>query len=267
MRPNRAKTQMADGHLALNGFFFLPDPMTVELMGKAGYDAISIDLEHMAWSFDRVRELIMAAELSGVTPIVRVAAGDWGAALKVLDAGAQGIIVSHVDSVEIAKAAVDAVRFAPLGARGVHSLARSVEYGEVPYAEHTASSNEQVLLVLTIEDVAALDSLDEIATLDGVDVISFGPHDLAESMGVHDAGDPRVRSIIEEAAARLRAANGAKLGLPLGYSRLNFTIDDLVRLGVSWGSMFPTPERLMLDAMKAAIAAVRRDALVAKALA
>jgi 2-keto-3-deoxy-L-rhamnonate aldolase RhmA len=215
MRTNRAKAKIVNGELALNGFFYLPDPITVELMGQAGYDAVSMDLQHMAWGLDRVRMLIMAAELAGVSPIVRIAPGDWGTALKVLDAGAQGIMVSHVHSLEIAKAAVDAVRYAPLGDRGAHSYTRASGFGSTPYKEHTASSNEEILLVLTIEDAPGLDIVEDIAALDGVDVITFGPHDLAESMGIRDAGDPRVREAITTAVGKVRDVGKARFGLPI----------------------------------------------------
>jgi 2-keto-3-deoxy-L-rhamnonate aldolase RhmA len=267
MGPNRAKAKLVNGELALNGFFYLPDPITVELMGLAGYDAVSMDLQHMAWGLDRVRKLIMTAELAGVAPIVRIAPGDWGTALKVLDAGAQGIMVSHVHSLDVAKAAVDAVRYAPLGDRGAHSYTRASAYGTLEYKEHTRTSNEQVLLILTIEDAPGLDVVEDIAALEGVDVLTFGPHDLAESMGIRDPGDARVRDAIVRAVGQVRDVGGARFGLPIGYPRLKFTIQELIELGASWGSVMPTPEALMLRAMKEAVGAVREGEAVARAAA
>lgn len=267
MRPNRAKLRIANGELAVNGMSFLPEPGIVELMGHAGYDAVTFDLEHMAWGFDRVRQLIATAELAELTPVVRIAERDWATVLKVLDAGAQGILVPHVDSLETAIAARDAVRYPPVGKRGAHSYTRAASFGQVPYADYTVEANEQVLLLLTIEDAAGLDYVEEIASLEGVDLLTFGPHDLAESMGIRDAGDPRVRAAIEEAVGKVKALGKAGFGLPLGYPRLRFTIEDMIRLGGSWGTVMPPPEVLMLSAMKDAVGSVRRDEAAARALA
>lgn len=267
MRANRAKRLMAEGGFVFNGFFNLPDPMVVELMGKAGYDAVSIDLEHMAWGPDLVRQLIMAAEVAAVTFNVAVTPGDWGTVLRVLNAGAQSIQVKNCNTLAFAKEAVAAVRYPPIGERGAHSYARSSGYGEMPYTEHTASSNEETLLILTIEHVDGLDIVEEIAAMKGVDAISFGPHDLAESMGIRDGGDPRVREAIEEAAEKIRTIGQAKLALAVGYPRLKFTMEDLLRLGTAWGTVNPTPELVMLNGMKANLAALRSAEDAARAVA
>jgi 2-keto-3-deoxy-L-rhamnonate aldolase RhmA len=257
MRSNRAKAKIANGELALNGFFYIPDPTVVELMGQAGYDAVSFDLQHLAWDLDTVRRLILAADFAGVAPIVRIGPGDWGTALRTLDAGAQGIMVSDISSLEIAREAVDAVRYAPVGRRGAHGYIRASGYGATPWQEHTASSNEEVLLIVTVEDQHSLEAVEDIAALDGVDVITFGPHDLAESMGIHHAGDPRVREAIMTGVEKIKAVGKARFGLPTGYPAMKFTVEELIELGGAWTSVMPPADQLMLRAMKEAVGAAR----------
>ena len=113
MRENRVKRVMREGGLALGTYVTFADPQIVEIIGLAGYDAAFIDMEHTDFDLRLVGEMIRAADLAGVTSIVRVPDNDEKLILRILDAGAEGIIVPHVDGLEGAKRAVDAVRYAP----------------------------------------------------------------------------------------------------------------------------------------------------------
>ena len=114
MRNNKAKQIMNSGQLALGAYVALADPQIVEIIGISGFDAVFIDMEHTAFDLSLVQQMIVAADLVDITPIVRVSDSDPGFILRVLDMGAQGIVIPHVDGLEGAKRAVDAVRYPPV---------------------------------------------------------------------------------------------------------------------------------------------------------
>ena len=118
MRKNKAKQIMDSGQLALGAYVALADPQIVEIIGISGFDAVFIDMEHTAFDLSLVQQMIVAADLVDITPIVRVSDSDPGFILRVLDMGAQGIVIPHVDGLEGAKKAVEAVRYPPVGLRG-----------------------------------------------------------------------------------------------------------------------------------------------------
>src|SRR6058998_2412444 len=120
MQPNRVKTILREGGLALGTYVGgIADAQIVELIGHAGFDAAFIDLEHTSFDLRDVQLMVMAAERVGITPIVRTPGFDPAFILRLLDMGVQGIQVPHVDSAETAREAVKAVRYPPLGERGM----------------------------------------------------------------------------------------------------------------------------------------------------
>src|SRR6201996_199969 len=120
MQENRVKQIMRDGGLALGTYVGgIPDPQIVEIIGLAGFDAAFIDMEHTSLDLHDVQACVMAAERVGITPIVRTPGFDPAFILRLLDMGVQGIQVPHVSSAETAREAVKALRYPPLGERGM----------------------------------------------------------------------------------------------------------------------------------------------------
>ena len=118
MRRNRVKQVMSEGKLAIGTYVALSDPQIVEIIGLAGFDAAFIDMEHTNFEMTLVGEMIRAADLAGVASIIRVPGNDANIILRLLDMGAEGIIIPHIEGIAGAKRAVDAVRYPPLGAAG-----------------------------------------------------------------------------------------------------------------------------------------------------
>jgi 4-hydroxy-2-oxoheptanedioate aldolase len=259
MRTNRVKQRLRDGKIALSGFVHLADPTLVEILGMAGFDGVFIDMEHTTFDLTLVKEMIRASDVVGVTSIVRIPEGDWAVVLRLLDAGAQGIWVPHVDGVETAKLAIDAVRYPPLGRRGAIGFSRATNFGAVSWDEHVRSSNDEVLLVLSIEDEAGLEQIELIAALDGVDLVNIGPHDLATSMGITDLDDPRLREAVEGGANLVRKVGKAGMDLTIGHPMLPLTIADLKRLGCASTSVNPPPEVEILAILQERVAGLRRE--------
>jgi 2-keto-3-deoxy-L-rhamnonate aldolase RhmA len=168
MRENRVKKVMREGKLALGTYVTFADPQVVEIIGLAGFDAAFIDMEHTTFDLDLITEMVRAADLAGVTSVARVPDNDEKLILRLLDAGAEGIIIPHVDGLEGAKRAVEAVRYAPLGHRGGAGGTRATRFGTVSWEDHVKQSNEQVLLSVMTEDERGIRDIEKIAALEGV---------------------------------------------------------------------------------------------------
>ena len=138
-------------------------------------------MEHTSLDLHDVQAMVVAAERVGITPIVRTPGFDPAFILRLLDMGVQGIQVPHVGDAATARAAVKAVRYPPLGERGMAAGSRAAECGRIPLVDHMAQSNREILLACMIEDMAAVEQIDEIAAVEGVDLLAIGPSDLSRS--------------------------------------------------------------------------------------
>ena len=187
-----------------------PSPELVEMIGELGFDWVMLDAEHGSITSDNIGPLIMAAELHGITPIVRPEKNDPAVINKYLDRGAMGVQVPHVNTVDDAKAVTDACLFYPDGKRGLGG-GRMADFGfGVSTSKYVKEANREMLVCIQIEDVDAVDNLDEILAVDNVDVFFIGPTDLAQSMGhPGNNGHPDVQKLIAEIFDRIHAAGKA----------------------------------------------------------
>ncbi len=182
------------------------DPAFVEIMGHAGFDFVVLDLEHGPNTVLSLQDLVRAAVLSGLLPIVRVKEGSPSLIGEVLDVGAGGVQVPMVRCARDVEDVVRRARFAPLGMRGVCRFVRAASYSSTDRYEYFEKSNE-TLIVLQLEGTEAIGNLDEILAAQGADVVFIGPYDLSQSLGVPgDVDNPRVmeamRGIVEKCLAR-----------------------------------------------------------------
>ncbi len=164
-------------------FVALPSPSLVEMVGAAGYDFAILDAEHAMVDPQTLAHMIRAAEAFGVAPLVRVPERDPGMILRVLDAGAHGVVVPHVRTPQDVADAVAAARYAPEGMRSLGG-GRMVGYGREDLREYVAAANARTLVVPMIEDAEALERIDEIVAVPGVDMVLEGAADLSQSLGV-----------------------------------------------------------------------------------
>ena len=135
MQENRVRRALRENRLALGTYVTFADPQVIEIIGLAGFDAAFIDMEHTTFDLGLINQMIMAADLAGVTSMIRIPGNDENLILRLLDAGAQGIIIPHIDGLEGAKRAVDAVRYAPMGHRGGAGGTRAARFGTVSWDE------------------------------------------------------------------------------------------------------------------------------------
>lgn len=198
IRENLVKRKLREGGHAIGTFVKIYDPCAVELLGLTGYDFVVIDNEHVAMSREKMVQLLRAADVTGIVPIVRVRENRAVEILQALDEGALGVMVPQVNSKEEALAAVQSVKYAPEGQRGYAPSHRAAGYGTADPQEFAIQSNEQILLACYCETVAAVEQIDDILSVGDIDVIFIGPFDLSQSLGYVGQGrHPKVVETIE----------------------------------------------------------------------
>ncbi|TDE45179.1 2,4-dihydroxyhept-2-ene-1,7-dioic acid aldolase [Nonomuraea mesophila] len=233
----------------------LSSPESVEIMAHAGFDFVVIDLEHTTLDLGAASTHIAMARALGVDPLVRVPDHGLSVIQRVLDAGAAGVVVPHVDTVEQARSVVRATRFPPRGDRGSGGTSRAGRWGLLPRADYLAYGNEQVLCVVQLESEAAMRNAREILALDGVGAALVGTADLSMSMGVaagSDEVDRLVTSTLEAAAAAgvpigtaSATSDQARAALARGYDYVVVSNDTSILAGGS---------RAIVNAVKAPVA-------------
>ncbi len=185
MRKITLKQKLKNRDLTIGSWITLGNTGIAEILTNAGFDWLVIDLEHTTISLEQAGELIRTIELSGVPSLVRLTSNDENQIKRVMDAGAQGIVVPMVNSIDEAKRAVAATRYPPLGNRGV-GLARAQQYG-VSFKEHLswqADIDSGPIVIAQIEHIDAVDNLKGILSVEGIDAFIIGPYDLSCSMGI-----------------------------------------------------------------------------------
>ncbi|MBN9661888.1 MAG: 2-dehydro-3-deoxyglucarate aldolase [Acidobacteria bacterium] len=208
------KERLQAGETVLGCFLSLGSPLTAELMGLAGYDWSLIDLEHGAGGEVEALAQMQALAATPSAAIVRVESNARQRAHRVLDCGAHGVMFPRIDTEEDARAAAAAMRYPPLGVRGVAFSNRVCEYGANfrPYLE---ASSTALLTIVQIETRAAVENVDAIAAVEGVDVLFIGPSDLSHSYGVLGQFDhPEFTAAIAKTVEAARR-HGKALGILL----------------------------------------------------
>lgn len=167
--------------ISIGSWITLNNPSIAEIMADAGFDWLCIDMEHSVTDYFEAQQLIVAIQSKNIKAFVRVGENNPRIIKRILDAGADGIIVPSVNSLEEAIKAVNAVRYPPVGTRGV-GLARAQDYG-FGFDNYRDTKVKQLELIIQIEHIYALDELESMLALDGIDGSFIGPYDLSGSMG------------------------------------------------------------------------------------
>ena len=170
----------ASGRPALGAWAGLPTAMSCEVMSRAGFDYVCIDMQHGLADYSDALPMLAAIDLGTATPVVRVPWNEQGIIGRMLDAGAMGIIIPMVNSREEAEAAVRSCRYAPEGSRSFGPTRVALRDGP----GYFAGANETVKCIPMVETVAALENLDDIVSTPGVDAVYVGPADLSVSLGL-----------------------------------------------------------------------------------
>jgi len=201
LQPNKTKAKLKKGEVVFGCFTRYADATLVEVLGYQGWDFIVFDGEHGSIEPADCEHMVRAAELRGVTPIIRVPTNQPPVILRFMDTGAQGLHVPMVNSKADAEAVVRSVKYQPRGQRGLASV-RAADFAQtVPLGKYVAQSNAETMVVVHIETTEAVEQLPEMLTVGDLDVIFVGPNDLSHSLGFPgEVQHPKVQETIQHVA-------------------------------------------------------------------
>jgi 2-keto-3-deoxy-L-rhamnonate aldolase RhmA len=228
MRAERLLRVLADGQTALGVSVHLADPAVIEIAALAGFDWVTVALEHAPLSVRDILAMQLAADVRGTTLLVLVEQPDDPRILPLINAGVGGIVLAHATGPEAVEQLVRTVRFPPLGERGAHGAVRSADYGARPYREYVEEVDRSVAVGLIIEDRAGLENAEAILAVPGVDFAYVGLQDLAQTLGFPgETGHPAVREVIAQVAGIARGGDTY-----LACSLYEYEIQEMYELGV-----------------------------------
>jgi 4-hydroxy-2-oxoheptanedioate aldolase len=205
---NAFKGALREGRPQIGLWSVLANASVAELLGASGYDWLLIDMEHAPNELTGVQAQLQALRGSATTPIVRPPWNDMVWLKRVLDLGAQTLLVPYVQTAEEAADAVAFMRYPPAGRRGVAGGTRATQWGRI--RDYYKRVEDELCLLVQVESRQGLENLDAIAATPGVDGVFIGPADLSADMGhLGDPQHPDVQAAIEDAVRRIRAAGKA----------------------------------------------------------
>jgi 4-hydroxy-2-oxoheptanedioate aldolase len=231
MRENTLKRKLEAGKAVFGVMITFPSAPVVEMLGYLGFDWVLLDNEHGSITVDNSEDLIRAADLSGIAPIVRPVANKPEIIAPFLDRGAWGVQVPHVNTAAEARASVDAVKYYPEGHRGIFSRSRPAGYGfSSSTGDYVKDANRNTLVCLMLEEVEAIDNLGQLVSVAGVDVFFIGSGDLSQSMGYPgQQTHPEVQAQMEKGVKIIRDA-----GRIAGVSCPDSLVPKFLDLGVQY---------------------------------
>jgi 2-keto-3-deoxy-L-rhamnonate aldolase RhmA len=204
--PNRLKRSLAEGKVCLGATITMNSPIVAEILSHVGLDWIWIETEHSSLDYENVLTMLQTTNGSDVSAIVRVPWNDKTMIKRTLDAGPDGIIVPLVNTKEQAEYAVRAMKYPLRGERGA-GLSRAQCYG-LHMTEYLETADQEVLTILMIEHIEAVNNIDDILSVKGIDSIMIGALDLSGSMGLlGKTSDPSVEAAIQKVLAASKKVN------------------------------------------------------------
>ncbi len=219
LQNNVTKAKLKSGETVFGCFVRYPDASLIEVQGYLGWDFLVFDGEHGTLEPRECENLVRAAELRSVTPIVRVTTNQAPIILRLLDTGAQGLHVPWINTAEEAERAVRAVKYFPRGNRGLAGV-RASDFAQVgSLSDYIVKANSETLVVLQVETAEAIEHLPRIVQVEGIDVIFIGPNDLSHSLGFPgQMENPQVKAALDE-IAKIVLRSGKILGIMVTTER------------------------------------------------
>jgi 2-dehydro-3-deoxyglucarate aldolase len=209
------KRKLRDNQLTIGSWVMMGNSMSVEVMALAGFEWLVVDIEHTAIDLATTQVLIATIQANGMKALVRVSKNEEVVIKRVLDMGADGIVVPMVCSKEDALQAVNYAKYPPVGKRGV-GLYRAQKYGK-GFEEYRQWVEEELVIIAQIEHIDAVNNIDEILEVDGLDGSIIGPYDLSGSMGYPgELERDDVKSAVTKVVERCKLK-----GIPSGFHVVN----------------------------------------------
>lgn len=252
MRRNELKAKLATGEVAANGWLSTDSCHVAEALSHVGYDSVTVDLQHGMYGAETAIAMLRAVSCGPATPMARSSSGQPSEIMKLLDAGAYGIICPDVNTAQEAQILVESCRYAPDGRRSF-GPARGLLYGGQDYPQH---ANEEILTWAMIESADGVTNLADIVDTPGLDGLYIGPNDLSLALGAAPGAplEDRITTVIADIISHTRAADKNA-----GIFARN---DDEARLFVELGANFVTPGAdlaIITDAARRRIASLKPE--------
>lgn len=254
MRTNRVKQQLREGKTTIGSWLTLPDVIAAHYMARVGFDWLTVDMEHSPTNLETAALMFQAIAQAGGVPLARIPWNTPENVKRVLDSGAWGIVFPMQMSAAEVEQAVEASLFPPRGSRSVGGSLPTLTF-DTDGGTYFQRANDEILIVVQIEHIEAVERADEILGVPGVDAVFIGPADLSASMGLHpgsSADNPRFQEAIEHVRA-----TADRLGVAPGIHV--FSPED-VRARVAQGFRFvalASEARFMTGAAQSALAQAR----------
>jgi 4-hydroxy-2-oxoheptanedioate aldolase len=246
------QARLRSGQKAVNGWCALPSPVTAEIMGRQGFDLMTVDLQHGLIDYQMALTVLQVLQGLPAPVMVRVPWNEPGIIAKALDAGFAGLICPMINTAEDARRLVQAARYAPLGARSFGPTRANLVYGP----SYVKTANSDILLLAMIETREAVANLDAILAVEGIDGVYVGPSDLGLSLGHEPTLDPTAPEVLEaiaDIAIRARSA-GRIAGVHTGSAEM---ILRAFSQGYDFASLL-TDARIFSSAIAAQISAIHQ---------
>jgi 4-hydroxy-2-oxoheptanedioate aldolase len=205
---NQFKSALKAGRPQIGLWSSLSSSYTVEVIAGAGFDWILLDSEHSPADLENLLGQLQAAAPYPSHPVVRVPWNDMVTMKRILDVGAQSLLIPYVSTAEEARNAVAYTRYPPAGVRGVAGTTRATRFGRVK--DYAKRAHEEICVLVQVETQGALDNIEAICAVEGVDGVFIGPADLHASLGyTGEIANPKVKPLIDEAVRRIRKCGSA----------------------------------------------------------
>ncbi len=253
MRENKLRSIWRDGGTVVNGWLQMPSAFGAEVMAHQGWDSLTVDLQHGIIDYQTAVGMLQAISTTEVVPLTRVPWNEPGIIMKMLDAGAYGVICPMVSNRADAEAFVGACRYPPQGQRSAGPT-RAALYGGADYLQ---GANEAIVTIAQIETAEALDKLDEIVSVPGLDAVYIGPADLCFALGLEphfDSDDPVLVGAIDailESARKGGLHAGMHNMTPAYARRMAAKGFSMVTIGSDWRLMAAAARGVVDDARQA----------------
>lgn len=259
MRPTPLRSALAEGRRALGVFVMIDGGTTARMLSRLGYDFLIFDLQHAGFDLASIEAVLAATRGTDCTPLARVHPGRLDEIEWVLDLGAHGVIVPMVNSAQQARDVTAACRYPPRGRRSVGAVRNILERGD-DFMDH---ADDDVLCVIQIEHVDAVERIDEILDVDGIDAVLPGHVDLAMSMGHRLSYGSSISNVVpDEVAAAIAAVEAACRVREIPVIPVVSTVEE-VRTAAAHGHHIiccNTDYHMLRDTATANLAAARRAA-------
>ena len=251
MRENTIRTIWKQGGAVINGWLGIPSSVAAENMAQAGWDGLTVDMQHGLVDYQTAVTMLQAISTTGTAPMARVAWLEPGIIMKLLDAGAWGIVCPMINSREECERFVGACRYPPRGYRSFGPV-RAQWYCGPDYFKHI---NDNVITMAMIETKQAVDNLDDILSVPGLDSIYIGPNDLAISYGYGPSGVPTDKEVLDAIKTIVTGAKKHKVyaGIHCGSTTM---AKQMIELGFQFVTLL-ADNAFLNQAAKACVAEMR----------